>query len=323
MKKTDTVYLNGNVSTTRLLTKEKPTVEQKPEYKLEPKLFLPRNPERKGEGGLRTAGLFKKSYESKPLISIVTVVYNGEKHLEQTINSVLDQNYDNVEYIVIDGGSIDGTLEIVKKYEEQIDYWVSEPDSGIYDAMNKGAGLCGGEYVAFLNADDWYEYHTLATVAFAADESSPGYIFGNMGLYEEEKFLATRVPDLKSYKRGTPIGHQSLFVKVKLMMQMPFDTKYKIASDYDLMIKLIEKNIPYVYIDKTLSNFRLFGVSSDKNIDKIYNEYFFIHLDHFGLQYALYFFISNTKNPHIRFFANCILSIKYSLKNKKIIWFKN
>ena len=151
----NTIYRDGNYCTIRLLTKEKPILNQKPEYKLIPKLFLPENSERKTEGGLRMQGYYKKSYKDKPLISVVTVVYNGEKYLDQTIKSVLNQGYDNVEYIVIDGDSRDSTVDIIRKYEEHIDYWVSEPDAGIYDAMNKGASLCSGKYIAFLNADDW------------------------------------------------------------------------------------------------------------------------------------------------------------------------
>jgi len=97
------------------------------------KLFLSEGENRKGEGGQRTKGHFKKSYEKKPLISVITVVFNGEKYLEETITSVINQTYENVEYIIIDGGSTDGTLDIIKRYEDKIDYWVSEKDNGIYD----------------------------------------------------------------------------------------------------------------------------------------------------------------------------------------------
>ena len=107
-------------------------------------------------GGLRSSGITKKSTDEKPLISVVTVVYNGEATLEQTILSVVSQTYENVEYIIVDGGSKDGTIDIIKKYECKIDYWQSEPDRGIYDAMNKGIGLAIGEWIYIIGADDFF-----------------------------------------------------------------------------------------------------------------------------------------------------------------------
>ena len=149
------ICLDKNYSTTRLLTEEQPHLEKRPEDKFETILFLPKDEERKGEGGLRTKGYFKKSYKNKPLISIITVVFNGEKYLEETILSVINQSYDNVEYIIIDGGSTDGTVDIIKKYEDRIDYWVSERDGGIYDAMNKGIKLAThNSYLMWINAGD-------------------------------------------------------------------------------------------------------------------------------------------------------------------------
>jgi Glycosyl transferase family 2 len=106
------------------------------------------------QGGLRTKGLFKQINAEQPLLSIITVVYNGEKYLEQTIQSVINQSYENLEYIIVDGGSSDRTLEIITKYDEYINYWVSEPDQGIYSAMNKGTRLAVGSHVLHLNADD-------------------------------------------------------------------------------------------------------------------------------------------------------------------------
>jgi Glycosyl transferase family 2 len=106
------------------------------------------------QGGLRTKGLFKNIDHTQPLLSIVTVVYNGERYLEQTIQSVINQSYEHLEYIIIDGGSTDRTLEIITKYDDYINYWISEPDSGIYSAMNKGTRLATGSHILHLNADD-------------------------------------------------------------------------------------------------------------------------------------------------------------------------
>ncbi len=149
------ICLNESYSTTRLLTNEKPNIENSPDNKFDSVLFLPKGEDRKGEGGLRIKGYFKKSFEDKPLISIITVVFNGEKYLEETILSVINQSYDNIEYIIIDGGSTDGTIEIIKKYEDKINYWVSEKDKGIYDAMNKGILLTNQDsYLMWINAGD-------------------------------------------------------------------------------------------------------------------------------------------------------------------------
>ena len=124
--------LSPDYSTTRLVTREAPTIEEAPNTAFKTVLFLPEGEGRQNEGGLRTQGYFKHSLPDKPLITVITVVFNGEKYLEETILSVINQTYDNVEYIIIDGGSTDGTLDIISKYEYAIDYWVSEKDNGIY-----------------------------------------------------------------------------------------------------------------------------------------------------------------------------------------------
>jgi hypothetical protein len=132
------------------------------------------------QGGLRTRGYRKRNagatigeerIPSIPLISIITVVFNAADHMEQTIQSVLGQSYDNVEYIIVDGGSTDATVDIIRKYEHAIDFWMSEPDGGIYDAMNKGVKLSSGYYVALLNASDWYDEHLLDSIALTHVDS--------------------------------------------------------------------------------------------------------------------------------------------------------
>ena len=124
----DCFELDSAHSTTRGVTKRTPITESGPDGDMQFRPFLDTQSERKVERGLRKQGYFKSSEKDKPLISVVTAVYNGEKFLEQALKSVLSQSYDNVELIVIDGGSTDGTLDIIKKYDKQINYWVSEPD---------------------------------------------------------------------------------------------------------------------------------------------------------------------------------------------------
>ena len=115
------------------------------------------NQKRYGEGGLRLSNNLKQKEENKPLISIITVVKNNEKYLEQTIKSVLSQEYKNFEYIIIDGGSTDNTISIIKKFSNEIDYWLSENDHGIYDAFNKGMQLAKGDFIGMVNSDDTLE----------------------------------------------------------------------------------------------------------------------------------------------------------------------
>jgi len=284
------IHSDAKSSTTRQLTKEKPVIACDPTFKLEPKLFLTRTPERGGEGGLRTKGLFKKSIISKPLISVVTVVYNGEKSLEQTIQSVLEQTYDNVEYIIVDGGSTDQTVEIIKKYEEQIDYWISEPDNGIYDAMNKGASLCSGHYIAFLNADDWYNDDTLSLVAKASENGSFDFIAGDQAVFRDDTFIKTFKTNINKYQTRVPFGHPSLFVKRTLLLKYGLDKQYPIAADYDFMIKIIKQTKHHKSLSISLSNFRLDGISTTTDV---HLELFKIQRHHFGLLHACRIYMKN------------------------------
>ncbi len=309
---TDKLYLDKNFSTTQLLTKEKPAIENHPEDKLDSVLFLPENPERKGEGGLRTKGYFKKSYEDKPLISIITVVFNGEKHLEETIQSVINQSYDNVEYIIIDGGSRDGTLDIIKQYEDKIDYWVSEADRGIYDAMNKGISLASGEYIGFLNADDWYIKSVLETIAGSMSGYRYDYYMTDVKIYEDDRCQTIFTPSLKKYKRYMPFCHQGLFVKSKILREEKFDTDYKIAGDYDLVIKLLEKKYDYEYIEIVSANFRNGGISNTQNRIKD-RERFKIHYSHFGFNTAIIGYVIGTRQFPIYSIVQVLVYLKHKI----------
>ena len=131
--------------------------------------------------GLKTKGMKKEISKERPLISIITPVLNNAEYLEQTIQSVIDQDYDNIEYIIIDGGSTDGTLDIIKKYNDKINFWISEPDKGIYDAQNKGVSRATGKYFAVLNSGDFYaENDVVSKVASKIkNQLNVDYIYSN------------------------------------------------------------------------------------------------------------------------------------------------
>ncbi|MDY0238201.1 MAG: glycosyltransferase family 2 protein [Campylobacterales bacterium] len=278
-----TINQNEKYSTTRLLTKEKTELINKAEDKFKSVLLLPVDESIKGEGGLRTKGYFKKSFEEKPLISIVTVVYNGEEHLEGTIQSVINQTYDNVEYIIVDGGSTDGTLEIIKKYEDRIDYWLSEKDAGIYDAMNKGVKLCSGEVIGLINADDWYELDAVREISKAYTHSDKKTIFhAYLNIIQEDKetYIVYPPQDLFILKKGMILSHPTVFVPKEIYKRHGlFSTKYKIASDWDLMLRLYLAGVNFHEIKSLVANFRIGGASFviDKNSVKEKHE---IRKDH-------------------------------------------
>lgn len=267
---TNSIFLNENYSTTRLLTKEKPITNNRPEDKFETILFLPKNEERKGEGGLRTKGYFKKSHETKPLISIITVVYNGEKYLEETIQSVINQTYDNVEYIIIDGGSTDGTLDIIKKYEDQIDYWVSEADKGIYYAMNKGLQLSSGKVIGIINADDWYVEDAIEKSIELLEKTGQDYSIGNIKKVPSSIISKPINPlvDNVIYS-GMMYPHIGAFIKADVYRKIGlFDIRYRIAADFDMALRIHLNQFKAVMIDKTIAIFSDGGISSDTRAKK-------------------------------------------------------
>jgi glycosyltransferase involved in cell wall biosynthesis len=240
---TNTICLNEKYSTTRLVTREKPEVVNSPEDKFETVLFLPEGEGRKGEGGLRTKGYFKKSHQNKPLISIITAVFNGEKFLEETIQSIINQTYDNVEYIIIDGGSSDGTLDIIKKYEDRIDYWVSERDRGISDAFNKGVLASRGDYVYFLGADDYFiAVDAIEKMMIDVDPSKDDLVCGNVERVDMSGKTFSKTDVVRFKKQDLlfrmAIPHQGLFMHRRFFDRYGlFDVNNKFSMDYELLLR--------------------------------------------------------------------------------------
>ena len=214
------------------------------------------------KGGLRTHGITKSSTTEKPLITVVTVVYNGEATLEQTILSVVNQTYDNVEYIIIDGASTDGTLDIIKKYEDRIDYWQSGSDKGIYDAMNKGIGLATGEYVALLNAGDWYERNTCEIVIHEVKASHADVYYGLLrNVNSEHEVMSVKGNTINNIARDM-ISHPTCFISNEIYKKYTYSLEYKSASDYDFVARLVQDSVHFQFIEQILCNFLLGGMSS-------------------------------------------------------------
>ena len=212
------------------------------------------------KGGL---GLYKRSETNLPLVSIITVVYNGAKHIKQTINSVLNQSYKNIEYIIIDGGSTDNTVEIIKRYEEKIDYWQSKKDNGIYFAMNKGISLAKGELIGIINADDFYLPDTISKILEEHKIHNSDIYHGDMQYVSEDgNLLSTAKPDITKMNEMPAIFHPTCFVKRTVYDKAGlFDEQYKISADYDFLLRCLKQNFKFSYIPQTLTCFRLGGMS--------------------------------------------------------------
>ncbi len=250
------------------------------------------------------------SIVGEPRLSIVTVVYNNDKHIERTLLSVINQTYTNIEYIVIDGNSSDGTTSIIKKYEGKISQWISESDNGIYDAMNKSIKMCTGDYLMFLNSgDELYEPFTIAKI-FANYKDADIY-YGETEIYSEDwismggrRLKAPISLNWKSLKKGMLVCHQSFIVKRKIAPL--YDLKYKLTADFDWMLKCLKKSNKVentnIYISKFMT-----GGKSRQNTFKSLKERFEIMVRNYGITDVL--------------FCHLIISIKffaYVVVNRKI-----
>lgn len=202
---------------------------------------------------------------NKPLVSIVTPSYNQARFLDETMKSVLDQDYPNLEYLVVDGGSTDDSLEIIQRYASRLAWWVSEPDSGQTDAINKGFSHAKGDILAWLNSDDIYQPGAISeAVAFLVENPEVGMVYGDVNFIDENgkvigKFAA-RQTDYRRLRRGyVHIPQQAAFFRADLWRQVgPLDPSFYFAMDYDLWVRLA-KITRLVYYPRLWANFRLHG----------------------------------------------------------------
>lgn len=201
--------------------------------------------------------------KNKPKFTIVTVTYNVEEFLEKTIKSVINQDFKDIEYIIIDGKSTDKTVDIIKKYEKYLSYWVSEPDKNLYDAMNKGIEKANGEWIHFLNAGDTYANSKVISFVEDKIEKDIDFIYGTTKMLREDGTSCNWVPVDMSYILETmPCGHPSLFVRTGIMKKYKFNTFYQIGADFDFLHKLYAGGYKYKYFNTVFANFILGGASN-------------------------------------------------------------
>ena len=225
-----------------------------------------------------------------PKFSIITVTYNAGKVLEDTIQSVVFQTYRNVEYIIVDGGSTDNTLDVVHKYQERISKVISEPDKGLYDAMNKGIRMATGDYLCFLNAgDELHENETLQKIVYTLKgKELPDVIYGETAIVDEEgHFLHMRrlsTPEhlhWKSFKEGMLVCHQAFLTRRELALSNPYDLRYRFSADFDWCIRIMKqsKNLHNTHL--TLIDYLNEGMTTQNHKASL-KERFRIMTKHYG-----------------------------------------
>ena len=243
------------------------------------------------------------------MISIITITYNAERWLERTMKSVLGQTCTEYEYIIVDGGSKDGTVDIIKRLEPQFEgrlSWKSEPDKGLYDAMNKGIARAKGDFVWFVNAgDEIYGSETLAHVVVAATEDTD-IVYGKACIVNAEGVKVSEhhkvtPPDLqrKHLMNGLVVSHQAILVRRTMATQ--YDTRYRICADYDWVVKAVTGSRKNVYLDEYICKFLTEGVSK-KQRKRAWKERFHIMCAHFGILPTLW--------------AHLLIAIKYPFSIK-------
>lgn len=224
-------------------------------------------PSNRLEGGTRVSGNFyKKPNSDNPLVSIITICLNSEKTIEQTIQSVINQTYNSIEYLIIDGGSTDSTLDTIRKYDNRIDYWVSEPDDGTPDAISKGIMLSRGELIGILCADDFYEENAVEIIIGNYSDATPKIYHGDLTRIDahtgEKTFLLKPPEDLRRLFHGCAVNVLSAFVDRRVYEKHGlFNRGYKFADDHEFLLRAFSKGVEFEYIPRNITFMREGGRS--------------------------------------------------------------
>nr|WP_321453720.1 glycosyltransferase family 2 protein [uncultured Carboxylicivirga sp.] len=206
-----------------------------------------------------------------PKVTVVTVNYNNSIGLEKTICSTISQTYSSIEYIIIDGASQDNSIDIIKKYEGQVNLWVSEEDSGVYDAMNKAIDLISGDWVVFMNSGDtFYNDEVIESLFHKNLDHNIAVVYGDVCLCFKYGEVIRKI----GYSTGSnmpPLCHQATFLKAEKLKKRKFNLKYKLASDYDVNHSLYLAGEVFSYFECVIANYDMTGISAQR-LDLYYNE---------------------------------------------------
>jgi glycosyltransferase involved in cell wall biosynthesis len=213
----------------------------------------------------------------KPLLSVITIVYNNAQHIERTILSVLNQTYTPIEYIIIDGASTDGSLDIIKKYQARLSKLISEPDKGIYDAMNKGLKMATGDYVLFMNSgDEIYAPDTVENI-FNSEANADIY-FGETEMLNDQllsegqrRHKAPERLDLASFKYGMCVSHQAIYIKRELVKL--YDINYELSADIDWILDALTKAKKVVNTKQYVAKYLMGGMSKKRHRQSLLERY--------------------------------------------------
>ncbi len=217
------------------------------------------------------------------MVTIITICYNNAHFIERTIQSVLSQDFKDFEYIIIDGGSTDGTKEIIQKYADMINFWCSEPDKGIYDAMNKGIIHANGEWINFMNSGDYFSSNTiLSEVGLPEISDKAKVVYGDVQMVYSDRSILRRAYPLRTMNYRMPFCHQATFVRREILKQYMFDLRYRIGADYKLFYSIYHSfgSSAFRYLPICVAKCDATDSLSQKNKYPLWKEYIKIRAKH-------------------------------------------
>jgi glycosyltransferase involved in cell wall biosynthesis len=242
-------------------------------------------------------------------ISIITVVYNDEYRIGGTIESVINQTYDNIEYIIVDGKSNDNSIEIIYNYQNKISRIISEPDNGIYDAMNKGLKFSTGDRVLFLNAgDELYDKHIISSIInFLKEKERCALVYGNVLLKGRNLILKSK--PIKNINKVMVTNHQACFFNTKIHKYYYYNLNYKIAADYEVIFKMFNNDEEFAIIDSVISKVEPNGVADSNR--------FLTNFEYYKVRRGFSFWIVNLYYLIVNFSFILLSYIYKFLRDKK------